>query len=157
MKIHFSKKEYRLLLDMIQIAGWVLNAHSVDKEDFKATEHYQALSQKIKAYAKEAGCEDLITFDKTLEQYFATYDYEMEGEYMEFVKAFEEDSFWEHLIQKLAERDFLDQTPESVGEKMSNEEVMIRLEEHRGPYEEEFSEYGIDNLQIVKTSEKIIH
>lgn len=157
MKIHFSKKEYRLLLDMIQIAGWVLNAYSVEEEEFTATEHYQALSQRIMSFAKEAGSDDRVTFDKTLEQYFGTYEYEMEGEYMEFVKAFEDESFWEHLIQKLAERDFLDQTPESVGEKMSNEDVLARIDDLKTPYGEEFSEYGIDNLKIVKTSEKIIH
>lgn len=101
--------------------------------------------------------EDRIIFDKPLEQYFGTYEYEMEGEYMEFVKAFEDESFREHLIQKLAERDFLDQTPESVGEKMSNENIIARIEELSIPYDEEFSEYVIDNLKIVKTSEKIIH
>lgn len=157
MKIHFTKKEYRLLLDMIKMADWVLNAHSVEKEEFKATEHYRAISQKIMSYAKEAGSEDRVTFDQQLERYFTTYDYEMEGEYMELVRKFEDETFWDLLIQRLAERDFLDQTPESVGIKMSNEDIYARIEELKEPYGEELSECGIDNLKIVKTPEEIIH
>ena len=32
MKIHFTKKEYRLLLDMLYIADWVMNSHQLINE-----------------------------------------------------------------------------------------------------------------------------
>ena len=57
MKINFTKREYRLLIDILEISEWVLNAHSnVERED---TKKYSELAQKIFSYAKEMGYEDL--------------------------------------------------------------------------------------------------
>jgi hypothetical protein len=50
MKINFTKKEYRLLLDMVEIAEWVLNAHKSDPSD--EIKKYSDLYQKILSYAK---------------------------------------------------------------------------------------------------------
>ncbi|OQX38570.1 MAG: hypothetical protein B0D91_03780 [Oceanospirillales bacterium LUC14_002_19_P2] len=157
MKINFTKKEYRLLLDMIAIAGWVLDAHSVGKEELAATAHYEVLRQKIMSYAREMDCEDRIFFDDELQTYFESRDSEMNGEYMSFVKAFEENSFWDELIQRMAARDFLVQTPESIAKTMSNEDVLLNIEELKGPYEDEFSERGIENLMLVNNPASKLH
>ncbi|GAA4648084.1 hypothetical protein GCM10023116_03480 [Kistimonas scapharcae] len=157
MKIHFTKKEYRLLLDMISIAGWVLDAHSVGKEEFEATAHYKVLRQKIMSYAREMGCEDRIVFNEERQQYYETLDSEMDGEYMKFVNAFEEDSFWEELIERMADRDFVQQTPEAVAKTMSNDDVYLKINELRELYHDEFSEHGIENLILVNKPAGELH
>ena len=52
----FHKKEYRLLLDMISIAEWVLNAYTT--EDHPQSDPYEELEQKILSYAKDYGFDE---------------------------------------------------------------------------------------------------
>ena len=44
MQIELSKEEYRNLIDMIQIAEWVMNAHKTEKDP--STEKYSKLEQR---------------------------------------------------------------------------------------------------------------
>ena len=45
MKINFTKNEYRLLLDMVEMAEWVLNAHRTDPSD--EVKEYSEVYQKF--------------------------------------------------------------------------------------------------------------
>jgi hypothetical protein len=45
MKIHFTKKEFRLLIDMISIAEWVMNSHKTGENP--KSEPYEKLDQKF--------------------------------------------------------------------------------------------------------------
>jgi hypothetical protein len=58
MKIDFNKSEYRLLLDMVYLADWMLTAY--DETDDPEKAKYEQLSQKVYSHAKEMGCDSLI-------------------------------------------------------------------------------------------------
>nr|VFJ52547.1 MAG: hypothetical protein BECKFM1743A_GA0114220_101044 [Candidatus Kentron sp. FM]VFJ70070.1 MAG: hypothetical protein BECKFM1743C_GA0114222_105415 [Candidatus Kentron sp. FM]VFK09523.1 MAG: hypothetical protein BECKFM1743B_GA0114221_101075 [Candidatus Kentron sp. FM] len=148
MKIDITKQEYRLLLDLLEIAHWVLDAHSTwDKEE---TKPYTALIQKIYSHAKEMGCADIIVYDKKLAAYFPTREYEEDGEHRQFIEAFEEDSFWDELSHKLAFRDLIQQEGEVALERMDFMERATKLTEFLSWYEEEFSDNGLTNVRVVK-------
>jgi len=106
MKINFTKNEYRLLLDMVEVAEWVLNAHRTDPSD--EVKEYSEVYQKILSHAKEMGFENLITYDENLDGYYATAEYE-ESEHMRYIEEFEDDVFWEALPHRLAVRDLVEQ------------------------------------------------
>ena len=145
MKINFTKNEYRLLLDMVEMAEWVLNAHRTDPSD--EIEKYSELYQKILSYAKEMGFENLITFDKNLDGYFATAEYE-ESEHMRYIEEFEDDVFWEALPHRLAVRDLVKQFGEKKYTEMEFEERVSRVLELEAIYNKELEENGIDNLRF---------
>lgn len=148
MKINFTKREYRLLIDILEISEWVLNAHSnVERED---TKKYSELAQKIFSYAKEMGYEDLITYDSQLDGYFATREYEENGEQMRFIDEFEEDVFWDSLANKLAWRDLIQQEGQEVVEKMEFVERNTKMMELESWYQEELTENGLVNVKVVK-------
>lgn len=148
MKINFTRKEYRLLIDILEISEWVLNAHSsVERED---TKKYSELIQKIFSYAKQMGYEDLIVYDKHLEGYYATREYEENGEQMRFIEEFEEDVFWDALANKLAWRDLVQQEGVEVVEKMEFVERGTKLMDLESWYQEEFTENGLTNVKVVK-------
>ena len=63
MKINITKKEYRLLLDILSIADWVMNAYQT--EDDPRTKPYEDLEQKFLSYAKDFGFENLIVYDQS--------------------------------------------------------------------------------------------
>ena len=105
MKVHFTKKEYRLLLDIFSIAEWVMNSHKVG--DNPKSEPYKKLEQKVFSYAKDFGFENLVMYDKVLNQYFPTRKYEDLETDRPFIEEFEEEVFWDELCNRLAQRDLL--------------------------------------------------
>lgn len=74
MKIHFSKKEYRQLLDLVFLGDWVASAHLDDTKS-----PYDEIRNKIYSHAKEFGFDDLIVHDKGEDEYFETALFEEQG------------------------------------------------------------------------------
>jgi len=149
MKINYTKKEYRLLLDMVEMAEWVLNSHRTTPSD--EIEKYSEIYQKILSYAKEMGFENLIAYDKSLGGYFATSEYE-ESEHMRYIEEFEDDVFWDALPHRLSVRDLVKQVGEKGYTEMEFEERVSKLVELESFYYKELEENGIDNLRFENLS-----
>jgi hypothetical protein len=145
MKINYTKKEYRLLLDMVGIAEWVLNSHRTDPSD--EIKKYSEQYQKILSYAKDMGYENLITYDESLGGYFATAEYE-ESEHMRYIEEFEDDVFWDALPHRLAVRDLVKQVGERKYAEMEFDDRVSKLVALEAFYYEELEDNGIDNLRF---------
>ena len=104
MKLELSKDEYRSLIDMIYIAEWVMNAHKIEKDP--STEKYAELEQRISSFADKMGYQDLIVYDEDLKRYFPTRKLE-DGPARQYIEEYDNDSFWDELIERLIERDVL--------------------------------------------------
>lgn len=146
MKVNITKKEYRTLLDILGIAGWVLHAHR--EEDAARTAEYRQLEQKLYALAADFGCEDLIVHDEEEDQYFPTADYEEEGPVLKFIDGYNDETFWRELVERLAMRDVLSSIGQKEFHAMSVEERMNKLDTAIGVYEEEFAKNGLNRLEI---------
>lgn len=105
MKIHFTKKEYRLLLDYIAIGQWVMHAYDTTAGE-DATEHDQ-LEQKILSLAKDFGWEKLVQHDSSAKKYYPTREYEMAEDVITFLEEYDDEVFWDELCSRLASRDLL--------------------------------------------------
>ena len=149
MKIDYTKKEYRLLLDMVEIAEWVLNAHKSKPSD--EIKKYSEIYQKILSHAKDMGFENLIIYDKDLDGYFATAEYE-ESEHMRYIEEFEDDVFWDSLPHRLAERDLIKEVGENKYEEMEFVERASKLVEIEYFYYKELEDNGIDNFRFENLS-----
>ncbi len=149
MKLELTQKEYRLLLDILHIAEWIMNSYVI--EDRPDTENYRRLEQKILSYGDEMGCKGVVDYDEKLGSYFPTREIE-EGSAMDFIDEYDEYTFWEELISHLAERDFLDREGLERIRKMSREQrikMFVVLEEK---YHKEFRAHGLDRLVLKKGS-----
>jgi len=148
MKIEFTREEYKCLLDMLCIAEWVLNAHKV--EDDPRTEVYGKLEQKIYSYAKDMGFKDLIEYATDHGKYYPTRKYEEAGSAMEFIEEFENETFWDELISRLADRDLIRQVGgvENLS-KLSFEERIEKTLPLEEKYSSEFEERGLDGISVV--------
>jgi len=145
MKINLTKKEYGLLIDLLEIADWVLNAYYPNER--KDVQKYKRLQQKIYSYAKQMGFNDLISYDKNFGQYFPSKKYEETSKIEDFIQEFENNCFWEELIERLTERDFIKQEGLFL-KKMTKEEFFQKYSQIREKYEEEFSKNGLANLYV---------
>jgi hypothetical protein len=155
MKINFTKKEYRSLLDIIHIADWIMNSHSI--EERKDTEEYEEVFQKLLACAKEMGYEDLIEYIKRNGKYYPTHKFENESVAHQFIDEFQEDIFWEELATRLARRDLLKTNPASSSVELSEEEWFSAMIEAEEKWIKEFEEFGLDRISVNQSFKDVIH
>lgn len=146
MKIDITKKEYGTLLDILFIADWVLHSHKIGRP--AETEEYRSLIQKLYSYAKDIGYEDFIEYSSNMEGYAPTGEYEETNDSMEFIEEFENDSFWEELVERLILRDLIQQEGEDNLSNMEIKEIFEKEEPFRKKYDDEFEENGLKNISI---------
>lgn len=146
MKIHLTRKEYEALLDAIYMAGWVIRAHAED--DDPAAGKYQELEQKMYALAEEFGLSGAV--DKNIESdaYFMNKEYLDKHQAVDLLERFENATFWEELLERLARRDFIRKYGEETILNMPLEERFEKEMEILQQYDKEFGDNGLENLQI---------
>ena len=149
MKINFTKKEYRLLIDMVYLADWMLTSHDEVTDPVK--EAYEMLTQKIYSCAKEMGCESLIEGSKETDEYYTTLEYEMESGIHDYVDEYNSESFWEELIHRLVERDVEAESNREQNEIDSPEAFWAIAGPIGEEYTKEFESNGLDRLIVSET------
>ena len=90
MKINFTKKQFRTLIDLIYAGELVINGHRL-RDDID--EEFDDLQQYIYSFAKQMGYEDLIEYNKKYNQYHETRKYD-ESRIHDFIEESEDEIFW---------------------------------------------------------------
>ena len=145
MKIFFTKKEYRLLIDMISLSDWMMNSNTIGPET--ANLDHILLYQKLLSYSKEMQADDIVEPDKKSGKYYHTNEYDEEL-HDKYIAPYDEHVFWEELMTALGDRDFLRKFGQERIEAMSRKERFILSERVRDKYIDEFNEHGIENIVI---------
>ncbi len=147
MQIDLTKKEYRFLLDILSIADWIFMAHKIDKD--RRFEMHEKVIQKFYSFAKEMGYEDLIEFAEDADEYFPTKNYEDSGKFLEYIEEFENDSFWDELIERLTTREVLKKIGgASKLAKLSHEKRLDLFSAVEENFVNEFEQHGLDRVKI---------
>jgi hypothetical protein len=155
MKINFTKSEYRLLLDVIYMADWILHAH--DTEDRSDTKEYSDLFQKLMSYAKDMGCEDLVNFDEQQQNYASSYIFEEESPALEYIDEFENDSFWSELISRLARQDALIELKTNNPHDVESEDLFTAISKAEDKWSKEFAAFGLSRIRLNNIQLDILH
>lgn len=149
MNVEISHEEYKDLLDLLYMAHWVLKAHKTEEDPRSAK--YEKVIQKFYSRAEEMGHADMIEYDREIGEFFPTWDFEETTEAWDFIEEFTDDTFWDELTDRLTQRDL--ERQEGGYEKIRGLSLTERFE-LEAPfierYEEEFSENGIERLEIVE-------
>jgi hypothetical protein len=146
VNINLTEDEYRTLLEVLQVADWVLNANKVD--DDPRTREYRALEQKVFSSANEAGCGDLIEYVPEEELFLPTQQFDEESPVMEFIEEYDDGVFWDQLAERLAYRDLVEAEGEKKLERMPEDERFDRIEDLSETYLEEFYKRGLERLRF---------
>jgi len=147
MKIFFSKQEYRLLLNMLFTAEWVMGANDIDFDI--ENPKYNALSQKVLSFCKEMDADDIIVYDKTLNKYFPTAEYD-ELLYDQYIDTYENSVFWEKLADGLSQKELIKSIGIEQFYNLDHVERLTKSTEFRSKYEELLELYGLDCLSVNK-------
>lgn len=146
-EFQLNKAEYRLLLDLLAIADWVMN--SIDEKPIPETRPYRRVLQKFYAMAELFGYTDLVEYDPELKQYFFTAKMGFEEDWMDWVDRFVDASFWEELVYRLAEVHTLRKMSKKKLEEIEEDTYRNLLREARDKYIDEFAENDLENVYVV--------
>ena len=146
MLMNISKEEYRLLVEMIQVADYVMHSH--DLEPSEETADYRNFRKKIFANYKKMGLEKLFTFNEKHDDYIETEESLTDSRHMTILDNFVENEFWAQLSQRLAMRDLFDVEDEETVKEMGSDVLMEKLGEMSVKYDEEFEAHGLERIGI---------
>ena len=146
MEIELSKAEYRTLLGMIEIADWVLFAHCSDRPSDR--KDYHDFEQKIFGYAEAFGFGNLIEYDRKHKEYFPTLEHDDNSPVRPFIDEFEDHTFWDELVDRLATRDMVRTLGEKKVRAMDPRERFMTHQDYEARYNEEFQDHGLEPLEI---------
>ena len=133
MNLELSRREFRLLLDMVYIGNWILNSTRYDDR----IEEYDDLQEKLFAMCRRTELESLVT--AYMGHYFPSKAYE-EGGIHEAIADYEDAVFFDILAEELARRDMLVAN--------LNQDDMTELTNRIKDYIEEFENHGFENIVI---------
>jgi len=145
MKINITKKEYRLLLDMLQVSDWVLNSHA-ELPDERHLEH-EELVKKFLSYYKEMEAEDIIEHSIELDDFFPVNDYET-AILGKFIEPYDDSVFWEQLIDRLSLRDAVQSVGDKKYQEMDGIDRLRMLDPLTERYTNEFEQHGLKYVKI---------
>jgi hypothetical protein len=141
--VTLSKKNMRMLMKCVFIGNWVLTA-TKDEGD----EECDAFYHTMLAMAKNYNIMDGIEYDEKS----ALFDFsaEKEEEFIDEIREYDEEMFWEELIDKLAERDAIGKIGMEKFLRLEGMERSTKIWEEEGKYGEEFEKHGVERLFIKK-------
>ena len=144
MKINFTKKQYEDLLKLAYLGSWMINAHKVkDKPD-----NFEELESYIFSFAKEFGMPEYLD-DEVGDRAYPTRTFEEESGVLDIIGAYDEENFWEELVDHLCKRDLKEQVSEEEFEQMDFEERMTKMIELEKKWHNELEQYGLSRLRVV--------
>lgn len=150
MKVSFTAKEYRQLLELAHLGMWVVTGYQ--GEDTAAAKRYFDFDQRLMEMAQSMGCADLVEVrnDGTLQPSPKLADDE---KLKEIQLEFQNDAFWHEFVQRLADRDLaMEQarrTMETPGVEPppSSEEALKKIEDR---YWAEFEKNDLRNVVVLR-------
>jgi hypothetical protein len=153
MEIKLTKEQYESLLKLVYLGNWMINAIRLEDDRVKK---YDEIEQYIFSFAKDAGLEKYIEFDKEYNKFFPTREFEEDPELERYREEYEDEVFWDELADRLGARDFIREYGMEAIEKMDPEERFIKEQEFIIKYEEEFEKNGLANLELLKKLSDIL-
>ncbi|NCN08367.1 MAG: hypothetical protein GW938_00845 [Leptospira sp.] len=147
MNIELSIEQYEALLKLVFIGDWVVGFNDLDNSD-PGENRLSEVAQWIYSHAEEAGLGQLVSHDTNSDALALTRDFEETSGIAELLEYYEEETFWEELIHRLAHRDFNRHYGETAISEMAIEERIEKETPFVEKYAAEFNDNGIENLKI---------
>lgn len=152
MKINFTKKEYMLLIELLEIGDWVINSRHL-AEDKTA---HAALVVKVLSHYQQAGAEHMVERSTHQDTYYPTSDFE-DYIHQNYIHSYDYQVFWENLADELAKRDAGVDLDDDHQDGRTTTERWDRFDRLIQWYQEEFTEHGLANLYVKQNGDKKIH
>jgi hypothetical protein len=146
MDFSFTKKQVEFMIYSLYLSSWVSYR---DDEKNPLSKEFEGLEQYFLGFAYNMKWFDWIDYDRSSATYIIKPEREEEL-LADVIDNYNEETFWEELKSRLAERDIQQNVPAADLEKKSAVELFkLRLSEET-KYENEFREKGLERVEIKK-------
>jgi hypothetical protein len=142
MKIELANEQLASLAKLVFLGNWLAN--SWRNED--VIEEYDEVESLVLAAAAKNGLEDYVEFDEEEKKAFPSR--ELEEKMTEVVDFYNDNTFWDQLIYRLADRDYVRKYGEESFEQLATDKGMEKERPLVEKYEKEFNEHGLDRLEL---------
>ena len=170
MNITLTRKEFTRLVELAYIGDWVATSMDSNSDDPAPTTYekrYGDLMNKLYRLAATAkdGCPQYAAQDEDdAETFFPTMRLESDSPASRAIDKFTNDTFWDELITRLSDRDFMRETgrepatpplashltPEEL-----HEQTHRRISQLEDRYREEFVRNDLDNVIVLFGADKL--
>ncbi|MDH4263470.1 MAG: hypothetical protein OEV78_10545 [Spirochaetia bacterium] len=144
MEIKIDNKQYEKLLKLIYMGMWVVEAYDQGNDNY-----FTEVEQMIYSKSSEIANQNLIEFDEASNKYFPALNFDKDDIIIKYIDGYEENIFWDELIDRLTKRDMIKKHTLDGIQKMTQAQVFEYENEFIEKYEKEFQEKGIENLGII--------
>ena len=142
MDISLTKEQLETLVELAYLGEWMANAHHIEP-----TKKYAELAAKIYSSAAQAGSDRVIEYPVGSKKHAPSG--ELDNALQKMRAQYDEISFWNELIERLAVRDLERKLGFEAVQQLGFDEYSDAQEAASLPYQDEFDHHGIDNLEIV--------
>lgn len=147
MNLELSIEQYEALLKLVFMGDWIVGFSDYDSPA-PGENRLSEVAQYVYSHADSAGLSQLVTHDHNSESLTLTREFEESSGIADMMEYYEEETFWEELIHRLAHRDFHRHYGESAIAGMAIEERIEKETPFVEKYANEFNENGLENLKI---------
>jgi hypothetical protein len=148
MHIRFTEKELETLVEMLSLAANVASWNQKPSADAKLAE-YEGFESRMLEKAAQNGVGDMIEFDQETQRFRVKKDVEENLFYHECYEEFRNESFWDELTVRLADRDLVKSIGLKAWEAMTEEQRRAKTVAWEKRYWEEFSKNGIERVIVM--------
>jgi hypothetical protein len=142
MKIELTKEQLETLTKLVFLGNWMAN--SWRNED--VIEEYDEVESLVLAAAAKNGLEDDVEFDE--EEKKPLPSHALEEKMTEVVDFYNDNTFWDQLIYRMADRDYVRKYGEDAFEELTTDKGMEKERPLVEKYEKEFNEHGLERLEL---------
>ncbi|MBA2174622.1 hypothetical protein H0266_06825 [Halobacillus locisalis] len=140
--LEMTEKQYKKLIEAVYLGTWMVNSTKMDLD-----EDFEEMRELVLSNYNQAGLDDLVVHQKEMDIH--DLDVDFESKLLDtYVEEYDEFSFWDKLVEKLADKEMVKQFGAPKGEM--TEEMMekrIQFEEQIG---QKLEESGITELDFTE-------
>ena len=148
MQLRLSEQELATLAEMVSLAAWVASWNRRDEAELPFAD-YERLESKILEKTAQAGLTEMVEFDEATGRYRLNPEYQEQSFFQECYDEFRNESFWEELVIRLADRDLIRRIGLRAWRRLSEEERRERTKDLEKRYWDEFTRSGVNNLHVI--------
>lgn len=148
MHLRLTDQELATLVEMVSLAANVASWNHKEKASEKIAE-FEDLESKILEKAGHSGLAEWIEFDEESRRFRIREEIEQRLFYSECYEEFRNESFWDELAIRLADRDLARAIGFQAWEKLTEEQRRARTTSLEKRYWDEFSKNGVERIVVV--------
>jgi len=147
-KIELTKDQFRALLRLVYLGNWLVNANRDGSTNDPRLEEYETIEHYVFSFAKRFGFGEYVDDEEAEKgKFYPTRLFEEEIDIQKLIEEYDEEIFWDELIDRLGDRDFYRHYSKNEILKMTQEERFEKLYEFIDKWVDEINENGIERLK----------